>query len=159
MEDSERKKRLEKAVSYLIARGEIDSNAPATDIAKKMRRNFTNVSAALGGESKYLTQRFVKMFCAVYGNVINYEWVWSGCDKMVANEEETHPSDNVRKVLTEEKLNMLTKDELVILVKDLMILHQEQTEMYRMLIRQNEVMIRNGQERFNSITNIIYKNA
>lgn len=56
-------------------------------------------------------------------------------------------------------IEKLTKEELVFLVKQLISLHSEQTDMYRMLIRQNEVMIRNGQERLNNISNLIFKNV
>ena len=58
----------------------------------------------------------------------------------------------------EKHIEKLSKNELVNLVKELMSLNNDQTEMYRMLIRQNEQMIRYGQERFNHITNIIFKN-
>lgn len=58
----------------------------------------------------------------------------------------------------EKHIEKLSKIELVNLVKELMALNNDQTEMYRMLIRQNEQMIRYGQERFNNITNIIFKN-
>lgn len=51
----------------------------------------------------------------------------------------------------------LSKEELIFLVKQLMSLHSEQTEMYRLLIKQNEEMIKNGQERYNNITNLIQK--
>ena len=61
--------------------------------------------------------------------------------------------------VSEETLSMLTREELIELVKQLMALHSEQTAMYQMLIRQNDQMIRNGQERFNNITSIIFKSV
>jgi len=53
----------------------------------------------------------------------------------------------------------LSHDKLVYLVKELVTLHNEQTDMYKMLIRQNEEMIRNGQQRFNNITSLILNNV
>jgi len=53
----------------------------------------------------------------------------------------------------------LSHEKLVSLVKELINLHNEQTDMYKMLIRQNEEMIRNGQQRFNNITSLIFKNV
>lgn len=85
-------------------------------------------------------------------------------------EEEVNPynqlfgSDNITDIKGDginpsisDNIEKLTKDQLIFLVKELMSLHNSQTEMYRMLIKQNEEMIRNGQERFNNITNIIFK--
>lgn len=67
-------------------------------------------------------------------------------------------SVSINQVVTEQ-LENLTKEKLVALAKELILLHNEQTEIYRMLIRQNDEMIRNVQERFNNITNILFKNV
>ena len=53
----------------------------------------------------------------------------------------------------------LTKAELITLVRQLITLHSEQNEFYRMVLRQNEEMIRNGQSRFNDITKILHPNV
>ena len=55
-------------------------------------------------------------------------------------------------------IESLPKEKLVILVKELIMLYNEQTDMYKMLIHQNEEMIRNGQKRFDNITSLIFKN-
>lgn len=58
-----------------------------------------------------------------------------------------------------DNIERLPKEKLVSLVKELILLHNEQTDMYKMLIRQNEEMIRNGQRRFDHITSLIFKNG
>lgn len=152
--------RLEEAVSYLISLNLVDSKATIKDIADKMNRHKNNVSSALSGDSRYLTWKFVKDFCATFDNTISPYWIWDGKGDMLKtlNEIMIEQKQNDNKV-SEESLSMLTREELIELVKQLMALHSEQTAMYQMLIRQNEQMIRNGQERFNNITNIIFKNV
>ena len=89
-------------------------------------------------------------------NIISEEWIWSGVGEMLTD---TSTYNTANSTITEESLMKLSREELVFLVKQLMSLHSEQTEMYRLFIRQNDEMIRNGQERFNNITNLIYKNV
>ena len=101
---------------------------------------------------------------------VSKDWLLYGIGKMI-KEETYNPTMNMLPsdfdTDKKESLNIdqsianhiesLSKEELINLVKEIMQLHNEQTEMYRMLIRQNEQMIRYGQERFNNITNIIKK--
>ena len=155
MKVGHRKERLEEAIKHLMSLGLIDGRSTSKSIAEKMDRGKEGVSSALNGDDRYLTWKFTKAFCATYSNIISADWIWDGDGEMLTKTE----SVNNKSVITEEKLMDLSRDELISLVKQLMILHNEQTEMYRLLIQQNEQMIRNGQERFNNITNIIFKNV
>ena len=121
-----------------------------------MDRNKTNISSAIRGDARYLNRKFIRDFCATYRNILSEDWIWDGVGGMLT---EKVPSNNTSQLISEESLMTLPREDLVFLVKQLMTLHSEQTEMYRLLIRQNEEMIRSGQERFNNITNIIYKNV
>lgn len=151
----ERKKRLEEAIKHLMSLELIDGKAISKSIAEKMDRGINGISSALNGDDRYLTWKFTKAFCAAYSNIISADWIWDGKGDILTNNE----TDKNKAVISEEKLKDLSRDELISLVKQLMILHNEQTEMYRLLIHQNEEMIRNSQERFNNITNIIFKNV
>lgn len=151
-----RQQRLEKAISYLVSIKMMDGTDIVKEISEKVDRHPSNVRSALRGEDKYLTYKFVKAFCMIFGSVISPEWIWEGTGEMVQNKEPVTVPD---KLITEEELMNLTKNELISFVRQLMTLHNEQTEMYRLLIQQHEQMIRNGQERFNNITNIIFKNV
>ena len=155
MTKEEREKRLNEAIKHLIAIGMINGTSTTKNIAATMGRNSTNLSSAIRGDIRYLNRKFVRDFCATYKNIISEEWLWDGKGEMLvqapAYNNQSHP-------ITDESLMRLSREELVFLVKQLMTLHSEQTEMYRLLIRQNEEMIRNGQERLNNITKLIYKN-
>lgn len=151
-----RVQRLNEAIKHLIAIGLIDGKSTTKSISTTMNRNGTNISSAIRGDERYLNRKFIRDFCATYKNIISEDWLWDEIGEMLANDSSTN---NSQKVISEESLMTLSREELVFLVKQLMTLHSEQTEMYRLLIRQNEEMIRNGQERFNNITNIIYKNV
>jgi len=150
-----RKNRLEEAIKHLMSLGLIDSKAISKSIADKMDRGVNGISSALNGDDRYLTWKFTKAFCATYSNIISADWIWDGKGEMLNDT----PADSPKTLISEEKLNGLSREELISLVRQLMVLHNEQTEMYRLLIRQNEEMIRNGQERFNNITNIIFQNV
>lgn len=151
-----RQQRLEKAINYLVSHKMIDGTDLVREISEKVDRHPNNVRAALRGEDRYLTYKFVKSFCMIFGGVISPDWIWEGSGEMLNNSN----TDTMKEShISEESLSMLTREELIELVKQLMALHSEQTTMYQMLIRQNGQMIRNGQERFNNITNIIFKNV
>lgn len=156
METKNRVKRLNEAIKHLISFGMIDGKSPTKSISTTMNRNSTNISSAIRGDNRYLNRKFVRDFCATYKNIISEDWLWDGIGDMLAASPKHNTSNTA---ISEDSLMMLSREELVFLVKQLMSLHSEQTEMYRILIRQNEEMIRNGQERFNNITNLIYKNV
>lgn len=156
METKNRVKRLNEAIKHLISFGMIDGKSPTKSISTTMNRNSTNISSAIRGDNRYLNRKFVRDFCATYKNIISEDWLWDGIGDMLASSPKHNTSNTA---ISEDSLMMLSREELVFLVKQLMSLHSEQTEMYRILIRQNEEMIRNGQERFNNITNLIYKNV
>ena len=151
-----RQQRLEKAINYLVSHKMIDGTDLVREISEKVDRHPNNVRAALRGEDRYLTYKFVKSFCMIFGGVISPDWIWEGSGEMLNNSTTDTMKENH---ISEELLSMLTREELIELVKQLMALHSEQTTMYQMLIRQNGQMIRNGQERLNNITNIIFKNV
>lgn len=151
-----RQQRLEKAINYLVSHKMIDGTDLVREISEKVDRHPNNVRAALRGEDRYLTYKFVKSFCMIFGGVISPDWIWEGSGEMLNNSTTDTMKENH---IPEESLSMLTREELIELVKQLMALHSEQTTMYQMLIHQNGQMIRNGQERFNNITNIIFKNV
>ena len=74
------------------------------------------------------------------------------------NEWHDDITDNISSEnISEEILMKLTREELVLIVKQMMQLHEEQTEMYRILISQNTEMIRNGQKRLEEIMSMLKK--
>lgn len=156
MDKENRPQRLEKAISYLVNNKMIDGKDIIKEISEKVDRHPNNVRSALRGEERYLTYKFIKSFCMIFGGIISPDWIWDGSGEMLNNSNYDTIKENR---ISEETLSRLTREELIGLVKQLMALHSEQTAMYQMLIRQNDQMIRNGQERFNNITSIIFKNV
>lgn len=148
--------RLETAIQYLVSVDMINGKNPKTSIANKTGYNSGNISSALRGNPRYLTEKFIKVFCAKYNNIISSDWVLNGTGEMVQSKPEIQDEDMP---ISDENLMYLTKDNLISLVKRLMDIHKEQTEMYKSIIRQSEEIIRNGQEQFNEIANLIANNV
>ena len=152
--EKEKIKRLENAVKYLISQKLVDGRAPVKSIAEKMDWNKSNVSSAMSGDDRYFTKKFIIDFCATYDNIISSDWILTGEGVMseVVDCQLSSDSD-----IEQAELKSLTKDQLILIIKELIHLYNEQSEMYRMVIRRIEETIRNCQERFNNINNIAQK--
>lgn len=138
-----RVQRLNEAIKHLIAIGLIDGKSTTKSIATTMNRNSTNISSAIRGDERYLSRKFIRDFCATYKNIISEVWLQDGIGRMIAD---TQDAGIGIQIIAEESLMTLSKEELVFLIKQLIILHNEQAE-----------MLRYNQERFNNITNLICK--
>ena len=130
----------------------IDGRKRIKSITDAMGYHVDSVRSALRGNSEHLTDKFIKVFCSAFGGIINPDWIMENKGQMLA--DSPAPAEEI----PEESLMSLTKAELVTLVKELVTLHSEQNEFYKMVLRQNEEMIRNGQSRFNDITKILRPN-
>lgn len=156
MIDEERKERFLLAIKYLQKERLLGVKTLTRELVEKTGYDPTNIYKAKAGHPKFLTQNFVNVFCMAFDGIISPEWIWDGVGDMVCVSNELYtPLPEI----SDETLSNMSKEQLVELVKQLMVLHAGQDELYRMMIRQNEEMIRNGQSRFNDITKIIYKNA
>lgn len=85
MVNEERLQRFGDAILYLVNEDLIDGKDIAKDISIKMGRHPNNVRAALRGDERFLTNKFIKAFCSVFKNVISPEWLWSGIGSMKVN--------------------------------------------------------------------------
>lgn len=81
----EKKKRLEKAISFLISIGEIGSDTPTKNVATRMNRDYAGVCSAINGAERYLTRKFTQAFCAEFGGIISFEWLWEGKGDMTTD--------------------------------------------------------------------------
>lgn len=95
MNTEQRQKRIEEAVNHLMAIGLIDSRAPSISIAEKMRRGKEGISAAINGNERYLTKKFVKAFCATFSNIISADYIWDGTGEMINGEKKRIKTTNV----------------------------------------------------------------
>lgn len=82
--------RLRKAYEYLRFKGIIHTQK---DVADKMQATAPNVSSALKGDSKFLTDSFLRRFNEAFGELFNYQWLILGEGNMLkdGNDEEETP--------------------------------------------------------------------
>lgn len=85
MENNTRQERLNAAVRYLVGIDNINGKNIVSDVSERVGRHPNNIRAAFRGEDRYLTLKFVNSFCAVYGNVISADWIWTGRGTMLAD--------------------------------------------------------------------------
>lgn len=76
----ERKERFKEAFEYLKSRGTAHTQR---DIALKMDSSEGNISKAMKGDERVLTNRFLRRFNEAYGNIFNIEWLIDGVGEML----------------------------------------------------------------------------
>lgn len=76
----ERKERFKEAFEYLKSRGTAHTQR---DIALKMDSSEGNISKAMKGDERVLTNRFLRRFNEAYGNIFNIEWLIDGIGEML----------------------------------------------------------------------------
>lgn len=78
----ERSDRMKKAYEYLRFQGLAGTQE---DVADMLNRQRTNVSSALNGNPKYLTDKFIEDFCKTFGT-INPNWLITGEGSMLISD-------------------------------------------------------------------------
>ena len=78
----ERSERMKKAYEYLRFQGLAGTQE---DVADMLNRQRTNVSSALNGNPKYLTDKFIEDFCKTFGT-INPNWLITGEGSMLISD-------------------------------------------------------------------------
>lgn len=78
--DSGKKERILLAYNYLRSKGLIHTQS---DLAEKMQSNKVNVSRAMAGNERYLTDKFLKRLNNSFGGVFNEEWLLYGDGEML----------------------------------------------------------------------------
>ena len=73
-------KSIQEARNYLIFKGIISNQQ---DIANKMNVSKSNISRALNGDEKYLTEKFLIRFNNAFENVFNINWLLTGEGEML----------------------------------------------------------------------------
>lgn len=74
---------MKKAYEYLRFQGLAGTQE---DVADMLKRQRTNVSSALNGNPKYLTDRFIEDFCKTFGT-INPNWLITGEGPMLISDD------------------------------------------------------------------------
>lgn len=109
--------RINKIVSYLIGKDLISRQSPQKDIAEKIKSNSTNVSYALNGNSRYLTDSFLKRTNKAFGSIFNESWLLTGEGDMLISEDPERINKEITISLSDikegEKENILNDYKLV----------------------------------------------
>lgn len=79
--------RLNKAIRYLVWKGYISIQSTQKDVAEKIGTTTSNISAALKGSERFLTDKFVKRFCDSFDGIFNENWILYGIGNMTGKEE------------------------------------------------------------------------
>lgn len=77
----EKKERLRAAFQYLKSKGKAHTQK---DVAQKMKATEPNVSAALKGKPKCITDEFLMRFNVAYDSIFNLDWLIDGKGDMLA---------------------------------------------------------------------------
>ena len=148
MVNKERLDRFGEAILYLVNKELIDGKDIVKDVSEKMGRHPNNVRAALRGDKRYLTNKFIKAFCSVFKNVISSEWVWSGNGSMEVNVQPK--AYDIQQ--EEEKWKSMAADlpylDPVLLDR---IINEKIADMYIQLIEEKDKMIEYLQDRVNKL--------
>ncbi|WP_277640047.1 S24 family peptidase [Bacteroides graminisolvens] len=74
--------RLNQAVRYLVWKGHVSIQSTQKDIAEKMGTTTSNISAALKGNDRFLTEGFISRFNTAFKGTFNEEWILNGKGEM-----------------------------------------------------------------------------
>ena len=84
--DTNRQERINSAYNYLVYKGIVRNR---THLAKMMNSTQSNVSNAMNGNDRYLTDSFMKRFNNATGNLFNDVWLMNGLGEMLRPEATT----------------------------------------------------------------------
>lgn len=85
---STKQQRLNAAYDYLKFKGIVKKQ---TDVAEALESTQQNVSAALNGNEKALTDAFLMRFLAAYPDTFSTRWLMTGNGSMLINAQNTFP--------------------------------------------------------------------
>lgn len=85
----EKKERLAKALAYLKMNGIVESQV---DAARKMNAAESTMSSAMGGNEKYLNNKFLKRFNEAFGNIFSPNWLLNGVEPMLCCNKNSDPN-------------------------------------------------------------------
>lgn len=88
----DKKERINAAFVYLKRNGVIKKQK---DLAAALKSTPANVSYALSGNEKYLTDNFIVRFSIAFKHIFNIEWIIDGTGEMLRNEESSSNIINI----------------------------------------------------------------
>lgn len=101
MQENARHKCITKAYEHLRSIGKVHTK---TDVANIMHASRPNVTAALNGDSKFLTDNFLERFNVAFDNMFNIKWLMTGEGDMLkaSSSVDSQPSVKNERVADDE---------------------------------------------------------
>lgn len=101
MQESVKHKCITKAYEHLRSIGKVHTK---TDVANIMHASRPNVTAALNGDSKFLTDNFLERFNVAFDNMFNIKWLMTGEGDMLkaSSSVDSQPSVKNERVTDDE---------------------------------------------------------
>lgn len=101
MQENVKHKCITKAYEHLRSIGKVHTK---TDVANIMHASRPNVTAALNGDSKFLTDNFLERFNVAFDNMFNIKWLMTGEGDMLSSSSSAkpQPSTKVERVTDDE---------------------------------------------------------
>lgn len=129
----DKKERLIKAFNYLRGEGIVNTQQ---DVADAMNSTRPNVSMALKGEERVLTDKFLTRFCNAFSGTFNLEWLLYGKETMLKD----HVNDRFvgYKPMACNKETMLNEHTDDSSVTNKTMEYEDKTTAYDILNRENE---------------------
>lgn len=90
VQPNNKKERVNKAFNYLIVQGIVKTQK---ELAERMDYYATNLSNALKGDERYLTDKFIARFNASVDNIFSSGWLLTGEGEMLASPPPTQQND------------------------------------------------------------------
>lgn len=81
-----RAKRLNEAYEYLKSEGKVHTKK---ELATKIGVSYANVSSAMKGDLRYLTNSFLLKFNNAFGGIFDFDWLNAGWGHMILDKEVT----------------------------------------------------------------------
>ena len=125
-------KRLAEEIEYLKQEGIVNR---LDDVAQKVDRSKNNISSAINGDKRYLSDKFLKHFNACFKNIFSLKWLLGGegamcCETdLFEKENDQQPDQDHQIALLQQQLKrkddlLMQKDDLIAM-KDNLIAEKE----------------------------------
>ena len=116
-------KRLADAIEYLKEEGVVRN---LEDVAEKVDRSRNNISSAINGDKRYLSDKFLKHFNACFKNIFSLDWLLKGEGAMCCS------TASDAEIFGEQKTSSETsKDERIKFLEEQVSFLREQLDFYK----------------------------
>lgn len=83
----EKKDRLRKLINYLIWKRDVPYNSALKTVAAKVGMTSSNISVAINGNEKFLTDSLMRKINMAYDSPFNESWLLFGTGEMLSENE------------------------------------------------------------------------